>query len=116
MNNFKNRIVYFSKFVFSARWEAFLHPRSVLCKAEERNGECRTNHIDIFGYYGTKIFNFTKIWILISSSGLGFIDSEQNVPVGSGYFFNTFGKSKYDFFLHFYKYSIKICKFCFFYF
>ncbi|PAV64887.1 hypothetical protein WR25_07443 [Diploscapter pachys] len=34
-----------------SRWEAFLHPRSVLCKAEERNGECRTNHIDIFGYY-----------------------------------------------------------------
>ncbi|CAO4364288.1 unnamed protein product [Caenorhabditis nigoni] len=33
------------------KWEAFLHPRSTLCSAESRNGECRVDRVDLFGYY-----------------------------------------------------------------
>ncbi|CAI5442386.1 unnamed protein product [Caenorhabditis angaria] len=33
------------------KWEAFLNPRSVLCQVESRNGECRLDRVDLFGYY-----------------------------------------------------------------
>ncbi|CAI4224742.1 unnamed protein product [Auanema sp. JU1783] len=34
-----------------SRWESFLHPRSVLVPAEQRNGVCRSMQVDLFGYY-----------------------------------------------------------------
>ncbi|CAB3405209.1 unnamed protein product [Caenorhabditis bovis] len=33
------------------KWEAFLNPRSTLCQVENRDGVCRIDRVDLFGYY-----------------------------------------------------------------
>ncbi|KAK5981325.1 hypothetical protein GCK32_011021, partial [Trichostrongylus colubriformis] len=40
------------------RWESFLHPRTVSLKSDQKGGEFRKNHVDIFGYYaGRKVLS-----------------------------------------------------------